>query len=323
METNLRGKRIVIAGGLGFLGSLLGEWLRKRGAAVISLTRSPRAGESNDIGWDAESVGDWKHCLNGAAAVVNLVGRSVDCVKNQRNREEIIRSRVHATRAIGMALREVENPPRSWVQMSTAHAFGDPPEALCDENSPIGFGFAPEVAVAWEGEYRRWLPEGTRGVVLRTSFVLSRRGGALGTLERLARFGLGGKIGTGRQGVSWLHEKDMMRLLERAIAGASMSGMYVATAPSPVSMSDFLRELRRAVQMPLGLPSPAWTVRIGSVLLRSDPELALFGRYCVSRRLSEDGFRFCYPGLRAAFDDLYGRHPAVSSVAVTAINRPT
>ncbi|MGH7244717.1 MAG: TIGR01777 family oxidoreductase [Phycisphaerales bacterium] len=323
METNLRGKRVVIAGGRGFLGGILGEALRGRGAHLFSLTRSPRPGKEDEVAWDARSVGEWKQTLTGALAVVNLVGRSVDCIKNERNCKEIISSRVDATRAIGMALKEVDDPPCIWVQMSTAHAYGDPPDALCDENSPLGTGFAPEVASVWEGEHANWLSAGTRSVVLRTSFVLSRRGGALPTLERLARFGLGGKIGSGRQGLSWIHEKDITRLMKRAIADPTMSGMYVATAPTPVSMLDFMQELRRAVRMPLGLPSPAWMVRIGSMILRNDPELALLGRYCASKRLSEEGFRFSFPGLRSAFDSLYGPREQNSSDSKQPVNRPT
>lgn len=305
METNLRGKRVVIAGGRGFLGGLLGEALRARGANVVSLTRSPRASRADEVAWDAKSAGEWQRTLSGAFAVVNLVGRSVDCVKNARNRREILSSRVGATRAIGRALAEVADPPRVWVQMSTAHAYGDPPEAICDEGSPLGSGFAPQVASAWDGEHAKWVTPDLRSVVLRTSFVLSRRGGALPTLERLARCGLGGRIGSGRQGLSWIHERDITRLMERAIAEPHMSGTYVATAPSPVSMLDFMRELRQAVGVPFGLPSPGWMVRFGTVILRRDPELALLGRYCVSRRLASEGFRFSFPGLRAAFDNLY------------------
>lgn len=305
MKTDGRGKRVVIAGGRGFLGSLLQEELRRAGFDVVVLTRTPRSGHPTEIGWDAQSVGEWKLHLDGAKAMVNLVGRSVDCVKNLRNRNEILRSRVQSTRALGLALREIERLPHAWVQMSTAHAYGDPTDEWCDERSQLGTGFAPEVARAWEEEYQKWATTEIRSVLLRTSFVLSRRGGALPTLARLARLGLGGRIGTGRQGVSWIHERDMMRIMVRAITDSAMSGMYVATAPTPVSMHDFMGELRRALHVPIGLPAPAWMVRIGSALLRKDPELALLGRYCISRRLGDEGFRFQYPGLRAAIDSLY------------------
>lgn len=144
-----------------------------------------------------------------------------------------------------------------------------------------------------------------RPVVLRTSFVLGRGGGALSRLERLARWGLGGRVGHGRQGMSWIHERDMNRLFERALTNSSMEGAYIASAPAPVSNAVFMRALRRAAGRRVGLPAPAWAVRLGAPLvMRTDPELALYGRYCVSRRLAEEGFAFDFVDVDAALRDL-------------------
>ena len=141
--------------------------------------------------------------------------------------------------------------------------------------------------------------------MLRTSFVLGRNGGALTTLARLARLGLGGKIASGRQGMSWIHERDMNRLFTRAIEDDAMTGAYIATAPNPVSNEEFMRELRRAVGMPIGLPAFEWMVRIAAPLfLRTDPDLALYGRYCVPKRLKDEGFEFSFPDLSVALRDL-------------------
>lgn len=146
-----------------------------------------------------------------------------------------------------------------------------------------------------------------RQVILRTSFVLGRSGGALPRLARLARWGLGGKAGHGRQGVSWIHERDMNRLFARAIADDGMTGPYLATAPNPVSNAEFMRELRRALRVPVGLPAMSWMVRLGApLIMRTDPELALYGRYCVSHRLREEGFDFAFPDVASALGDLYG-----------------
>lgn len=121
------------------------------------------------------------------------------------------------------------------------------------------------------------------------------------------RCGLGGKVGHGRQGISWIHETDMNRLFERALTDSTMSGAYLATAPNPVSNADFMRELRGAMGMPFGLPAFGWMVRIGArIVLRTDPELALYGRYCVSRRLRDEGFEFQYADVRSALRQLYG-----------------
>jgi uncharacterized protein (TIGR01777 family) len=304
--------RVVIAGGSGFLGTSLARHLAPLGAEVVILSRTaPRAGPWQHVTWDARQPGDWCGALDGASAIVNLAGRSVDCIKTPDHCDEILRSRVEATRALGAAVRATARPPRVWVQMSTAHVYGDPPLLVCDEDSPPGHGLAPAVAQAWESAFAEAVPHAVRRVVLRTSFVLGRGGGALTKLARLARLGLGGAVGSGRQGISWIHELDMNRLFARGLADESMHGTYVATAPNPVSNREFMRELRAAVRMPIGLPAAAWMVRLAApLLLRTDPELALYGRYVVSRRLAREGFEFRFPHVREALRDLFARPPA-------------
>jgi NAD dependent epimerase/dehydratase family enzyme len=147
----LRGP-IVIAGGSGFLGVSLAKHLAEAGQPVVILSRNePRAaGSWRHVRWDARTLGDWRSELDGASGLVNLVGRSVDCVKTPDHQDEILRSRVEATRVLGAAMRSIERPPPVWIQMSTAHIFGDPPVAVCSEDSPPGYGFAPFVGQAWE-----------------------------------------------------------------------------------------------------------------------------------------------------------------------------
>lgn len=305
--------RVVIAGGSGFLGRSLARFLGERGADVVILSRRPPRAEGpwRHVPWDARVLGDWAAAIDGAWGLVNLVGRSVDCVKTPDRCDEILRSRVEATRVLGLALARCAEPPRVWVQMSTAHAYGDPPEAVCDEDAPFGHGLAPTVARAWEEAFRGALAPGVRAVVLRTSFVLGRSGGALPRLAKLAGLGLGGRVGHGRQGISWIHEHDMNRLFMRALADDAVHGAYLATAPNPVSNAEFMRELRRALRVPIGLPAAAWMVRLGAPLvMRTDPELAIYGRYCVSRRLREEGFEFRFPTVAAALEDLYRKRKA-------------
>lgn len=304
-------RRVVIAGGSGFLGVSLASHLLAAGQDVVILSRSaPRlAGGWAHIAWDARTLGPWAEVLSGAAALVNLVGRTVDCVKTPDHCDEILRSRVEATRVLGLAVRRLDSPPPVWVQMSTAHIYGDPPTVVCDEESPTGYGLAPTVGTAWERAFAEAVLPTQRGVVLRTSFVVGRDrgagGGALSRLRTLVRFGLGGRVGSGQQGMSWIHELDMNRLFERAMGDETMRGVYVASAPNPVPQREFMRELRRAVGMPVGLPAAAWMVRIGApLLMRTDPELALYGRFVLSRRLREEGFEFKFPVLGPALQDL-------------------
>jgi len=302
---------VVIAGGSGFLGLSLATHLSALGWPVVVLSRRPprNSGPWRHVSWDARSQGEWCQTLNGASGLVNLVGRSVDCVKTPDHQDEILRSRIEATRVLGQACRSVEAPPPVWVQMSTAHIYGDPPEVTCTEDSPFGYGLAPFVGKAWEQEFEQAVLPTQRGVVLRTSFVIGRDrgagGGALSRLLTLARLGLGGKVGSGRQGMSWIHEADMNRLFERALTNDRMTGAYIASAPNPVPQAQFMKTLRRVAGIPIGLPAFAWMVRLGApLILHTDPDLALYGRYLVSRRLQEEGFEFHYPELENALRDL-------------------
>jgi hypothetical protein len=193
--------------------------------------------------------------------------------------------------------------------MSTAHIYGDPPAVTCTEDSPFGYGLAPFVGQTWESEFKQAVLPMQRGVVLRASFVIGRDrgagGGALARLLSLVRFGLGGRVGSGTQGMSWIHETDMNRLVERALTDDHMKGAYIASSPKPVSQREFMKTLRRVVGMPIGLPAFSWMVRIGApLLMRTDPELALYGRNVVSKRLQQEGFEFAFPELKNALRDL-------------------
>ncbi|MDE0937746.1 MAG: DUF1731 domain-containing protein [Mariniblastus sp.] len=305
-------KKVVIAGGSGFLGVSLASHLLQSNFQVTILSRNrPKAvGQWEFVPWDAQSLGGWQSAIDGADAIVNLVGRTVDCRKTPDNCDEILRSRVEATRVLGEAMECVANPPPVWVQMSTAHIYGDPPSVICTEESPLGYGLAPDVGRAWERQFADSIRSGQRGVVLRTSFVVGKDrgsgGGALSRLRFVARLGLGGAIGSGQQGMSWIHEKDMNRIFERAILDPSMQGAYIVSAPNPVSQIDFMKSLRRSLRVPIGLPATETMVRLGARwFLRTDPELALYGRYVIPQRLINSGFSFKFPDLESALADLH------------------
>lgn len=314
MGETVERRRVVIAGGSGFLGVSLATNLANQGWSVVILSRHrPKIdGPWSHVAWDARTIGDWKHVLNGLFGLINLVGRSVDCIKTPDHQDEILRSRVEATRVLGQAIREVNSPPQVWVQMSTAHIYGDPPKVVCTEDSAFGFGLAPIVGRAWEHEFEQQVLPTQRGVVLRTSFVIGRDrgagGGALRRLLTLVRLGLGGTVGSGTQGMSWIHEDDLNRLFERALVDDRMQGAYVASSPNPVPQRDFMQTLRRVARMPIGLPAFAWMVRIGApLLMQTDPELALYGRYVISERLRREGFEFQFPQLEPALRDLLSK----------------
>jgi len=303
---------IIIPGGSGFLGQSLTEYLLEQGCRVTILSRSTHEDREGVtyLQWDNRTIGDWAACLDGAAAIVNTVGRTVDCRKTPENKRVILESRVNSCRVLGEACRQIDNPPPVWVQFATAHIVGDPVplDTVCDESTPPGpqDEIAPMVGVAWEHAFdAARLPE-QRGVTLRISFVLGRQGGALDRLRAVTRLGLGGTVGHGRQWMSWLHEHDLNRLIHAAIETESYQGVYMATAPNPVTNREFMRELRRAYGRPWSPPAPALGVRLASrFILDTDPELALRGRRCVPTRLTEQaGFEFEFPRLRDALADL-------------------
>lgn len=313
MPDSLSNKKFVIAGGSGFVGVSLANHLAAKGADVVILSRSePRAkGAWRHAAWDGQTLGDWKDELASADGLVNLCGRSVDCVKTPDQCDEILRSRVESTRLLGGAMRAVDSPPPVWVQMSTAHIYGDPPTTVCTEDSAFGYGLAPTVGKAWEAAFEASRLSSQRGVILRTSFMVGRDrgagGGALARLAMLTRLGLGGRIGGGEQGMSWIHERDMNRIFERALLNEEMEGAYIASSPNPVAQVEFMGELRRTVGMPIGLPAFSWMVRLGAPLfLRTDPELALYGRFVQPQRLLNEDFDFEFGELNPALSDLLG-----------------
>ncbi len=301
--------RIILAGGSGFLGTELRPIFESRGYDIIVLTRS-EPGDTSQLRWDASSAGPWVSALEGATAVVNLVGRSVDCRKTAANKREILESRIHSVRALAEGFQRCARPPAVWVQASTAHIYGDTDEQILDESSPIGTGFAPEVGRQWERALNEADLPNVRKVILRISFVLGRYGGALAKLARLTRFFLGGTVGSGQQYISWLHIDDLAKMILRAIEQSAMRGVYVATAPEPVPNRIFMRELRRALGRPWTPPTPTPLVHLGSLLLRTDPTLATLGRRCVPTRLLAEGFTFRHPHLREALADLLHRAPS-------------
>ncbi len=308
-------RRIVIAGGSGFLGRGLAQALAARGDEPTVLGRAAMPPANLPRGavwrtWDARTPGDWVGCLDGAAAVVNLVGRSVDCRKTEANKREILESRVESCRALGQAMRAVRRPPPVWIQSATAHIVGDPEprDTICDEATAPGpmHEMAPSVGVAWEHAFAQAKLPSQRGVALRISFVLGRDGGALRRLRAVTRLGLGGTVGRGDQWISWIHEDDLHRIVLAALDDDRYVGTYMVTAPHPVTNRHFMRAMRRAYRRPWSPPAPALGVRLACrLLLNTDPELALRGRRCVpTRLLQEHGFAFAHPTIDAALADL-------------------
>ncbi len=296
--------KVVLAGGTGALGRRIAADLDSRGHEVVILTRSPGAEvPGRQVAWDGATVGPWAEELAGAA-LVNLAGALVDRRPTPANTALLARSRVVPTRALATAASRLATPPRVWLQMSTLAIYGDGGDAVLDESAPVADG-PPQmagVARAWEAAAEHAVAE--RQVVLRTAIVLDRGVPALDRLVRLVRWGLGGRLGSGRQWVSWLHVTDLLAVVRRCLDDPAMSGVIHVTSPQPVRNAELMATLRRVLRRPPAPPTPAPLVRLGSVLLRTDPALALLGRRCVPGRLRAAGFPFAFPDLLPALRDL-------------------
>jgi hypothetical protein len=301
-------KRVVLAGGTGFIGRALAKELLARNYEVVVLTRSPRrqAGSIEEILWDGKNSGEWMQSLDGAEAVVNLAGRNIKCRFTPENLRELKASRVDAVLAIADAMGGLTRPPRVWVQAGAVGFYGDPKDRWCDENSLAGNDPLAVICQPWEAAFHSASAPKTRRVLLRIGFVLGRDGGALPVLAGLARCFLGGSVGGGKQFISWIHVEDLIRMFIAAIERDELAGTFNAAGPNPVTNREFMRELRRALHRPWSPPAPAWAVKLGSRLMGAEPSLALAGCRVAPKRFLETGFKFQFPELPGALKNLFG-----------------
>lgn len=298
--------RIVLAGGSGFIGRALTARLRAEGHDVVVLTRTARARTDGvrEVAWDGRSSGPWAKEIDGAAAVINLTGKSVNCRHTNKNRREIVASRVSSVRAVADAISASTAAPLVWVQAGAVGIYGDAGDRICDESAPHGTDFMADVCEQWEAAFRAALIADTRRVVLRFGVVLGRDGGALATLARLARWGLGGSAGSGRQYMSWIHLDDLVAVVERSIAQPEMTGPYNAVSHTAATNAVFMRKLRQTVHRPWSPPAPAVAVKLGAFLVGTEGSLALEGQRCIPRRLDESGFAFAHEDLHETLTGL-------------------
>ena len=307
--------KIVIPGGSGQVGTFLARRFHADGHEAVVLSRSPGAVPWRTVPWDARTLGAWAAEIDGADAVINLAGRSVNCRYNAQNRAEILRSRVDSTRIVGEAITRSAKPPGVWLQASTATIYAHRYDAPNDEATgilggnepgvPESWRFSIEVASAWERVLDEAAVPDTRRVKLRAAVVMSPdRGGVFDTLLTLVRRGLGGRSGDGRQYISWIHFEDFIRSLYWLMERDDMDGIVNIAAPNPLPNAEFMAELRRAWGTRAGLPATKWMLEIGALLMGSESELVLKSRRVVPGRLMKEGFSFRYPEWSEAARDL-------------------
>ncbi|GAA2953931.1 TIGR01777 family oxidoreductase [Streptomyces erythrogriseus] len=308
--------KIVLPGGTGQVGTILDRALSAAGHEVVVLTRRPR--RPQDVAWDGATPGPWTEALDGADVVVNLAGRSVSCRYTPENLRAMMDSRVGSARAVGEAIAAARRPPKVWLQMSTATIYAHRSDAANDEATgviggtesgvPDYWAYSVEIAKNWERAQEEAATPGTRKVALRAAMVMSPdRGGVFDMLSWLARLGLGGPVAGGGQYVSWIHDEDFVRAVEFLIAREDVEGAVNLAAPCPLPQREFMRVLRRAWGVPVGLPASRWMAEVGAFVLRSDTELLLKSRRVVPGRLGDAGFEYVWTGWEGAAGDLVRR----------------
>jgi uncharacterized protein len=301
--------RVLLAGGSGFIGRALAPVLLTRGYEVVVLTRTrpDQHGQLRYEQWDGQTIGRWVEYLDGAEAIVNLTGRSINCRHTPQNKREIIDSRINSVRVLGDAIMRCAQRPKVFVQVSGVGIYGDRDDGWCDENTPPGNDFPAEVCKVWESAFAEIVAPQTRKVVLRLGVVLGPTGGFLQLLERLTRWFLGGKVGNGRQFISWIHLADLNRLFLWSIEQPEITGVFNAVAPNPVTNAEFMREMRRALHRPWSPPVPLFAARLGASVIGTDANLALVSQRCTPRHFVSKNFYFDFPELRAALRNIYAK----------------
>jgi uncharacterized protein (TIGR01777 family) len=309
--------RIVIPGGTGQVGTILIRHFLCAGHDVTVVARhsSPLCPTAL---WNGRDAGDWCKCLEGADVVINLAGRNVNCRYNEANRRAIKESRVATTRLLGRAIAECSDPPQVWLNASTAtiyrHAVDRPMDEQTGElgggepGAPDTWRFSIDVAKSWEDAFFSAETPRTRKIALRSAMTMSPdRGGVFDTLLRLVRFGLGGASGPGNQYVSWIHDIDFARAVDFLIGREDVEGIVNVSSPNPLPNREFMREICECWRAPVRLPSPAWMLEAGAVLIQTETELVLKSRRVVPGRLLAAGFDFRFPCWKAAAQDLVRR----------------
>lgn len=329
--------RIVIPGGTGQVGTIVARHFHAAGHDVVVIARNlPTAARTSarrvpsgsssgadetpwrTIAWDAKTLGDWTQEIDGADIVINLAGRSVNCRYTAANRRAIMDSRVNTTQLVGKAIAQSAQPPRLWVNASTAtiyrHALDRPMDEATGDlggsepGAPDTWRFSIDVAKSWEKAFFDSPAPSTRKIALRSAMIMSPdRGGIFDTALGLVRRGLGGKAGSGKQYMSWIHGRDFVRTLDYLVEHPDIVGIVNVASPNPLPNDEFMAVLRETWGTKIGLPATKWMLEIGAVFLRTETELILKSRRVVPARLLAHGFRFQFPEWPAAARDLVAR----------------
>jgi hypothetical protein len=298
-------QHILIAGGSGFLGQELAKFFSNKGHEVKILGRGVQKSEFELIKWDAKHLGDWIAEIEWADVLINMTGKSVNCRYTEKAKKEILNSRIDSTRILCKALSKVENPPKIWINSSSASTYvHSESQQMTEDEGIIGDDFSMNVCRAWEAEFFKCNLNHTRRVATRTSIVLGKSGGAYPIMKKLVKWGLGGRQGNGKQFISWIHITDFCRVIEYIIENQGIVGAVNVTHPTPVRNEEFMRLLRKRHKRKIGLSQSRSLLEFGAKLIGTETEMVMKSRNVIPERLLESGFKFNYLDVEAAFDTL-------------------
>jgi uncharacterized protein (TIGR01777 family) len=299
-------KKLIIAAGTGFLGKVLTQHFKNNFEEIIILTRgkSEIKNKIKYVNWNAKSYSGWENELENADVLINLAGKSVDCRYSEKNKTEILASRIDSTKILNEAIVQCKNPPKYFINSSTATIYRHSEDKEMDEYSgEIGTDFSMNVAKTWEKTFYEVQTPNTLKTAIRTSIVLGKNGGAFVPLKKITQLGLGGKNGNGKQFVSWIHEKDFSRAIEFIIEN-ELSGSINVVSPKPIRNEEFMKKLQKAVGIPFGLPISKPMLEFGAKIIKTETELVLKSRNVIPKKLTENGFQFEFGDLDRTFKDL-------------------
>jgi len=301
--------KLVIAAGTGFLGQVLVDHFKNKFDEIVILTRgnAKTVDRIKYVNWNARTFSGWENELENAAVLINLAGKSVDCRYTEKNKKEILLSRIESTKILNKAVLKCQNPPKHWLNSSTSTIYRFSLDKQMDEiDGEIANDFSINVALSWEKAFFKTETPVTMKTALRTSIVLGKDGGAFIPLKTLAKIGFGGKQGKGNQFISWIHQEDFANAIDFIIE-KQITGIINVVSPEPIRNTDFMQKLRKAIGFPFGMPLNTFLLEIGSFLIRTQPELVLKSRNVIPKRLLENGFQFKFGDIDEAFKDLLGK----------------
>lgn len=303
-------KKIILFAANGFIGESIIEYVNhhKTDCQIVAVSRKPISNLPTPVKqliWDGKTKGEWINELEGADLVINLAGKSVNCRYTEKNKAEIFASRLDSTRIIGEAIQDCKLKPACWINSASATIYTHSLETPnTEKDGIIGKGFSVNVCRAWEKQFFAFKDLPTRQILLRSTIVLGKNGGVYPVLRRLTRLGLGGKMGTGNQFISWIHISDFCKAIFFLLENNQSSGIYNIGAPNPVRNKDFQMELRKSLAIPYFINQPIWMLKLGALILGTETELILKSRYVLPKNLTDEQFPFDFQTIESCLRNL-------------------